>query len=36
MTEGLLDANMLLRLLTNEPQPLAERTAILLAAAEQQ
>ena len=36
MDEGLLDANMLLRLLTNEPRPMAERVAILLAAAEQQ
>ena len=36
MDEGLLDANMLLRLLTNEPKPLAERAAALLTAAEEQ
>ena len=36
MDEGLLDANMLLRLLTNEPKHLAERAAALLTAAEEQ
>jgi predicted nucleic acid-binding protein len=35
MNEGVLDANLLLRLLTNEPPPLAERAAALLAAAEE-